>query len=410
MLWRGEFFYPTLFSHAPQDKEWAAYAVKKVGGNSVKTPVESTCLGCYNFWQGNLSAMMSLEEFRAKMDGNPTASQELAVASDLEKGTSNPSFPCVDVVHEIRGDFEICEHGLWLTETQFVKLIGFTPQECGIKAVVGVNAKGQHVRGYAVENPDQPFPTWSLRSTSSLSKREYGLDHLRQRLPKQGAWVWDWFLGRRSKGEFGAKGALGTTAHSIDELKTRGAARKAEAAEVVGNHAVAVERPGGIADADEDDLADGDERIERAGQTCRAFVTPIKGGRSSEDLGRIDEKSQWGGTQDSGDGAAKRDGRRASAAYWIEALNLEQILAGQRLGRQRSFAENSLKLYSDRSIGLPHTPTLPINKTQNGFEIFILADAQVKRRVWYIYSLMSLLHFTDSWSLGMLSLSMLVST
>ena len=172
-------------------------------------------------------------------------------------------------------------------------------------------------------------------------------------------------LARRSKGDFGPKGAVGTTIYTVEELQGRAAANSSAGHAPVGagghvpgegDGAGVGGDEGGGADADED--SDDVEMIVRAGSGA-AWKTPTKakpGRRCADGRGNADTASVYQGTVVSESGIASdlKDGRRCSGQDWIEALNLQKILSGQRLGREKSFAEQAMHRYLERTFDAYH--------------------------------------------------------
>lgn len=287
-----------------------------------------------------MQRQMTFAEFESKMSSSGTRAEDMKVARDIGNGDATAPFSQFDVTHDTRGEFQVTEHGVWVNEVQFKELVGHTPSECSVKSVTAINSRGQHIKGYALRDPAHPYATWSLSGVSSLVRREYAQQAESHYLPKQGQWSWEWMLQRRSKGDFGAKGTVGTTVYSVDELRGRAACRAAEQ-EVEGGEVKV--------DDDDDDADEGAERIVRAGSGIIATPTKGKVPRLAGDV--QDGASQDGGTACSSEGGSvMKDGRRQGPLYWIQTLNLCQILSGEKkVGREKGFAEKCVQNCRERT-------------------------------------------------------------
>lgn len=334
-----------------QDRQWAAYSVKRVNRVEVKTAVDDSCLQCYEFWKCNLMPTMTLATFISKVKGAEVKHSDVQTGLEIHKEHPAAPFKCADIGSELTGEFYVEESGLFLSEADFKKYTGgLAPRDCGVSPVVGLNAKCEKVKGYAIQDPNKPWRTWTFRASSAVFRRDLSLASSSQVLPGQGNWVWDRLQEQRAAGDINSiKHGIGCVPYSLEELQARAAAKKEKDAALAEGGEEGCDGSG-----DElEDLESDEERIVRAGVTeaPQELHTPKT---KSKVRGSVGAPSVAGMTFQEGSvcssGGSKKDGRLMSAEHWIDTVKVEAFLLGpSKLGRERCFAEQAVDRLAARS-------------------------------------------------------------
>jgi hypothetical protein len=330
------FPWPLPFHPPAQEKEWAAYSVKKAKGDPIKTPVEDKCQECWTFWKKNFMHIMDWDAFILKPKEEVEAGKKVAAGGQR-------AFQPAEVGSAKHVGIQVAEHGLFLSESEFQEYTkGLTPKQCKLTAVAGTTSSGEACKGYVVKDPAKPYRTFKAFSTFYDNVYTCKLDPKEHVLQSQADDAFNVLKAARKAGKNGPRSVLGHTLHDLEALQER--ARQFAAAQPEQRKA-SVEGVESNEEPSDEDI----EMIVRAevDSGLPLFATPVgkqSKGAVKSSAGTTDGERINASGSSSADLASfweDEDGdatRNRSLCHWIAVLSLTKILQGSKLGREKGFA------------------------------------------------------------------------